>query len=120
MSALSRERIAPDVIEHLRDHANGADRARMGVWVYYDAKTGEEEAACIPADRLLALLDAYEAQRPRPASEVPERHRDVLGYVGGEWREAAHSGEAWYVYADGDAQETDDLTWWLPLPEVPR
>lgn len=95
--SLNRERIA-----EIRDEIDTLDSAQL------------------PRAEVLALLDAYEAQRPRPASEPPAHHRDVLGYVGGEWREAAHSGEAWYVYADGDAEETDDLTWWLPLPGVPR
>lgn len=72
---------------------------------------------------LMALLDAYEASRPRPASEPPEDPNDVMAYVFGEWREALYSNSQWRIYAeDGLTYDPGqkEVVAWLPLPPAPE
>lgn len=74
-------------------------------------------------DNLLIALDAYEASRPRPASEVPEDPSDALVYVCGEWRESLYSDGQWRIYAeDGLSYDPGQqaVAAWLPLPPTPE
>lgn len=65
---------------------------------------------------LMALLDAYEAQRPRPASEPPQRAGLYLALV-------CDDGYFWTVswaYGGSEGWVGDNIVAWLPLPPAPE
>ena len=75
---------------------------------------------------LLHIIDAYEAQRPRPASEVPKSRETVLIYYGYGGNPLCSTG--YYVHGAEMPWRTDRsgrfpseaVHYWLPLPEVPE
>lgn len=72
-----------------------------------------------------ALIDAYEAQRPRPASEPPLVRCRVLvlsvhrAAWEGCWYEPAAPRLPWRTDTSGDLHAVEVLAW-LPLPPLPK
>lgn len=75
---------------------------------------------------LLALLDAYEAQRPRPASTKPEARCRVLLrstiaptiWVPGEHWPQYDSRQSYFFCSDRDGMLLDrNVIEWIPYPE---
>lgn len=70
---------------------------------------------------LLALLDAYEAQRPRGAGEVPAPGAEVLvkTRAGGARSVGFHdgSGDEPMWHTEDGTWSTDDIERWWPLPK---
>ena len=94
--------------------------AELRAWVEYEVHDGDTRRA------LCAVLDAYEGERPRAASEVPAGSCRVLilhrrGHgrreSGNFWADAPYRkwcGDLYGWLAD------DEIIGWLPLPEVPK
>lgn len=119
---LNRERVA-EIREHLRiadrDHADGED---VGVVLSYLTRDYErEDVQVMTAADLMALLDAHEAQRPRPASETPSDYDRCLFLVRGEkvLRCGEYQmGQWWTDHDDGDIPFlTPGIECWWPLPK---
>lgn len=79
----------------------------------------------VDREHLAALLDAYEATRPRPASQKPPTDIKVLVQVDHDKIEDVtapllvtgwYNGTAWAVVGIGMLPD-DDILAWLPLPE---
>lgn len=81
----------------------------------------------VRAGALRAVLDAYEAQRPRPASEAPEarglvlvRHDSAPGRYQPAWYEPRASPPKRWLWESRNWIDPSAILAWLPLPPAPE